>query len=116
MEDSEAKLTISKFSIAFNDAKPAIRSVTLIPQIPMPTTHALTLWFPRWCRVIDQLEPVNQVDAMLPLESSPRRGLDRRGKRRLPLFFCWLKLPQMITNTAGEEIIPVFSPPRLNWS
>ena len=41
---------------------------------------------------MDQLEPDNQVVAVLPVEPSLEQGLTADGKRQLHLFSCWFQV------------------------
>jgi hypothetical protein len=57
----------------------------------------------------------NQVDAMLPLGSSPQRERpDGRGKGQLPIFFCWFQVACTDhEHGRGKESLKYFNPPHL---
>ena len=93
------------FVKSVNARNQQIRSVRIFfPHSLILSTPRLVQGFPPHYAVsMDQLEPANQVVAMLPVKSSPERGLDSRGKGQLPHYIIvGSKLPPLITNTAGE--------------
>ena len=63
---------------------------------------------------MDQLEPGNQVAAVLPVEPSLEQGLTADGKRQLHLFSRWFQVASAERIQQGKWItLETFNPPQL---